>query len=63
MKPLTVRIKKNFVGRIFEIALLKKISSTKEASIIIMYGRRRVGKTELLEQTFRTRKLLKSPVL
>ncbi len=59
MKPLTVRIKKNFVGRIFEIALLKKISSIKEASIIIMYGRRRVGKTELLEQTFRTRKLLK----
>jgi len=30
-----------------------------EASIIVAYGRRRIGKTELLEQTFRTRNLLK----
>ena len=59
MKPLVIKIKKDFVGRAFEQEQLKKISSSKEASIIIMYGRRRIGKTELLEQTFRTRNVLK----
>src|SRR3990167_7154511 len=32
---------------------------SKEASTVIVYGRRRIGKTELLEQTFRDRNILK----
>jgi AAA+ ATPase superfamily predicted ATPase len=59
MKPLRIKIKSNFVGRAAELDRLHKIGSSKEASIIIMYGRRRVGKTELLEQAFRDRNLLK----
>jgi uncharacterized protein len=59
MKALNVKIKKNFIGRTAELERLHKIGSANEASIIIMYGRRRIGKTELLEQAFRERKLLK----
>ncbi|MBF0360402.1 MAG: ATP-binding protein [Oligoflexia bacterium] len=42
----------NFVGRIEEIKQLHKIRSANEASIILVMGRRRVGKTELVEQFF-----------
>jgi AAA+ ATPase superfamily predicted ATPase len=59
MKPFAVKIKKNFIGREFELERLKKIAASKEASIIVMYGRRRVGKTELLEQAFKDRNILK----
>jgi len=59
MKPLRIDFKKNFIGRNFELESLKKIGSSGEASIIVVYGRRRVGKTELLEQAFRERNLLK----
>ena len=59
MKPLRIKIKKNFIGRTAELERLHKIGSSGEASIIIMYGRRRIGKTELLEQAFRDRNLLK----
>jgi len=59
MKFFKVKIKKNFIGRRRELEELNKISSAKEASIIIMYGRRRIGKTELLEQAFRNRNILK----
>lgn len=59
MKPLSIETKSDFVGRLHELEALKKINASKEASIIIMYGRRRVGKTELLEQAFKNRNLLK----
>jgi AAA+ ATPase superfamily predicted ATPase len=59
MKPLKVKLKKNFIGRSAELERLHAISNARNASIIIMYGRRRIGKTELLEQAFRDRKLLK----
>lgn len=59
MKSLRIKIKKNFIGRTIELERLHKIGSSQEASIIIVYGRRRIGKTELLEQAFRERKLLK----
>ncbi len=59
MKPLHIEPKKDFVGRKLELIALKKIGHSKSPSIIIMYGRRRVGKTELLEQSFRDRNLLK----
>ncbi len=59
MKPLKIKEKKNFIGRKTELERLQEISASGNASIIIMYGRRRIGKTELLEQAFRERKLLK----
>ncbi len=59
MKPLVIKVKKNFVGRTRELERLKKISESNEAGIVIMYGRRRIGKTELLEQAFRDRNVLK----
>jgi len=59
MKPLKIKEKKNFIGRTLELERLHAIGTIGQASIIIMYGRRRIGKTELLEQAFRERKLLK----
>ncbi len=59
MKALIVKEKANFVGRQVELERLSSIVKTDEASIVIMYGRRRVGKTELLEQAFRNRNILK----
>ncbi len=50
---------KRFIGRSFEQEQLKRVAKNDEASVIILYGRRRVGKTELLEQTFRNRSILK----
>lgn len=54
-------IKKNtiFIGRKHELKQLAAIAGQHEASIIVVYGRRRVGKTELLEQAFRERNILK----
>ena len=59
IKSFNVKKHKNFLGRENELEKLKKIASVKESSIIIMYGRRRIGKTELLEQSFRDRNILK----
>ena len=53
--------KKNisFIGRLAERQRIEKILAQNKASIITFYGRRRVGKTELIEQVFRERNLLK----
>ena len=59
MKISHVIENKEFIGRKKEKAQLKKLVEQSRAAILIAYGRRRVGKTELLEQVFRTRKLLK----
>ncbi len=48
-----------FVGRRYEIESLKEFIALNEAAILIVYGRRRVGKTELLEQVFRKRNIIK----
>lgn len=50
---------KRFIGRVEEFDRLKKIDESIEAEIIIVYGRRRIGKTELIEQFFRQHKVLK----
>jgi len=50
---------KNFIGRAYERSLLTQIASKIKSAIIAVYGRRRVGKTELLEQSYRSRNLLK----
>lgn len=48
-----------FVGRTVEISRLREISKLDEASIIVVHGRRRVGKTSLVQHVFYNRKLLK----
>ncbi|MBN1684860.1 MAG: AAA family ATPase [Gammaproteobacteria bacterium] len=59
MKPYHVVFNENFVGRDFELERLSRIDENQESAIIVVYGRRRVGKTELIEQAFRKRNLLK----
>lgn len=59
MIPKIVKRNPEFVGRDFELGLLSEIAQTGEASMAIVYGRRRVGKTELLEQAYRKRNILK----
>jgi uncharacterized protein len=49
----------HFVGRQPYWQRLKEIDDRDEAAVIVVYGRRRVGKTELIEQFFRDRALLK----
>lgn len=48
-----------FVGRKSEVHSLKNLESDPDAKILVLYGRRRVGKTELLEQVFHKRNLFK----
>jgi uncharacterized protein len=50
---------KSFIGRRPQIEQLTKIHSQKAAGLIVVYGRRRVGKTELIEQFFRKEPILK----
>lgn len=59
MKPKEIKENKSFVGRDYELERLKEIGNRKESSIIVTYGRRRVGKTELMEQAFRKRNIVK----
>ncbi|MBI1882668.1 MAG: ATP-binding protein [Chlamydiae bacterium] len=59
MKSKQIPIHSNFIGRRQEQEKLLQIAHSPKAQIIVMYGRRRVGKTELLEQTFRDRNILK----
>ncbi len=59
MKPYQVPENKRFVGRQHEVKTLDHLCGKPGSKILVVYGRRRVGKTELLEQTFRTRGLLK----
>ncbi len=59
MKVYLVEKKENFIGREFELARIEHIEKQKKSQIVVVYGRRRIGKTELLEQAFRQRNLLK----
>jgi len=54
-----IKENKHFIGREKELAIIKKINQQTEAQILICYGRRRVGKTELIEQAFRKYNVLK----
>ena len=49
----------NFIGRLHERKKILEIADLPEASIMVVHGRRRVGKTELIEQTLKNRNLLK----
>jgi uncharacterized protein len=59
MTPLRIRAKAGFAGRDAERAKLEALGQGEGAKIVVVYGRRRVGKTELIEQTFANRQLLK----
>lgn len=59
MKPRELKLSKDFVGREYELSKLAQIGNASEASIIIVYGRRRVGKTALIEQAFHDRNIIK----
>ncbi|MFI5344112.1 MAG: ATP-binding protein, partial [Chlamydiales bacterium] len=48
-----------FVGREDEIKRIKEAAEANEANILVVYGRRRVGKTELIEHTLHKRNLIK----
>jgi uncharacterized protein len=58
-RPYAVRSNPKFAGRDFERAKLGTLARGGSARIVVVYGRRRVGKTELIEQTFANRNLLK----
>lgn len=59
MKPIHVIENKHFIDRDEARDLLRGITQYQQAAILIVYGRRRVGKTELIEQTYRKRNLIK----
>lgn len=40
------------IGRKEEISILKKLASSKQAELLAVYGRRRVGKTYLIRSFF-----------
>lgn len=51
-------IMKQFVNRTAELKTLEKEYAKKEASLVIVYGRRRVGKTTLLSEFAKNKKVL-----
>ncbi len=55
----TIKKIPSFVGRQVEWKRLTILGQTKEAAILVVYGRRRIGKTELLEQVYADRHILK----
>lgn len=59
ISPYLVENKDNFVGRAFEWKRLVELGKTQSAQLLVVYGRRRIGKTELLEQVYRQRNILK----
>ncbi len=48
-----------FIGRNKEFTRIRAIAESDESQILIVYGRRRVGKTELIERTLGSRNLIK----
>jgi AAA+ ATPase superfamily predicted ATPase len=57
--PKIIKKMKHFVGRRAEWQRLKVLGETKDPAILVVYGRRRIGKTELLEQVYADRNVLK----
>ncbi len=49
----------NFTGRTHELARLAEIADRQGPALIVVHGRRRVGKTTLVERAFSGRRLLK----
>lgn len=52
-------VPKKFVGRDYELKELERIKNLDEAALIVVHGRRRIGKTALIEKSFQNRSLIK----
>lgn len=52
MKLYQVKANDHFIGRQKELSIIADLQKKEEAQILICYGRRRVGKTELIEQIY-----------
>lgn len=52
-------LNKTFIGREFEVERLKQLGQSSESSIVVVHGRRRVGKTTLIEHVYSKRNLWK----
>jgi AAA+ ATPase superfamily predicted ATPase len=48
-----------FIGREPELAQLRSLKDSKKAGLAIVYGRRRVGKTTLIEEAFKKDRIIK----
>lgn len=59
LQPKVIEPNMQFIGREKEIVRLQEIGKAQQPAILVVYGRRRVGKTELLEQTYRDRNIIK----
>ena len=59
MKDIAKDAHSPFIGRKEQLKILASIGTQDSASLLIVYGRRRVGKTELIEHAYQTRNLLK----
>lgn len=59
MQPKHIVVNKEFIGRTHEQQRLRDLEKTDRAQILVVYGRRRIGKTELLEQVFHDTNVLK----
>jgi len=53
MQSHLIRRNPEFVGRQREMAKLAAVRDSPEAGIVVVYGHRRIGKTELIEQCYR----------
>jgi len=47
-----------FINRTSEISFIQKEVDASKSSFIIIYGKRRIGKTELIKESAKNRKLL-----
>lgn len=52
MATYSILIMLEIVGRKYEISLLQGVLKSPEATLIAVYGRRRVGKTYLIQKTY-----------
>ena len=49
---------RNFVDRVQELDMLKREYQRKEASFVVVYGRRRVGKTSLISHFIKDKRAI-----
>ncbi len=59
LNPLVKKKSTPVIGRHFETEELNRIGSKGDSAILVMYGRRRVGKTFLIENIYAERNLIK----
>ena len=52
MAGYKILLMENIIGREEEIALLSKVESSADPELVVVYGRRRVGKTFLVRNFF-----------